>query len=254
MPALPAFTFMGLRGAAAWLALGAAGVGGYYVATRVMPGVVGGRQAGGGGAAAPAGIDPRTFDLVSNLARALAESSGRVALGSFGPAATIATQGLRLGSDVVETLGRASERQTAALSDVTRESVRANTRAAEGILDLLREERAAPSRTTSGTTLGGEAPPTTGAVAPARPAPQPRFEAPQQPVVAPPAAARPTEIVVGGAPHRPVTVSVGGERATAEEVRIAPSSSFFESLPSWHPRSSSFDVKAWEAAGRPTGI
>jgi hypothetical protein len=142
MPALPAITFLGLRGTAAWLAVGAAGVGGLVVARNVIPAIVGGEASGRTSGATKEGA---SFDVVAGLAKAIAESSGRVAIATLGPAASIATEGVRLAGDVTEVLGRASERQTSALADVTRESVRANTRAVEALLDTVITERA-PSR------------------------------------------------------------------------------------------------------------
>lgn len=141
MPALPAITFMGLRGMTAWLALGAAGVGGYVVATRVVPSLVGGGTRSGATPAASGAPNAQAFELVGGLARALGESSARVAISTLGPAASIATEGVRLAGDVSEVLGRVTERSTTVLGDVARESMRANTRQSEALIDLLTHER-----------------------------------------------------------------------------------------------------------------
>lgn len=141
MPALPAITFLGLRGMAAWAAVAAVAGGGLYVARRAIPALTGAPA----GASASVGASP-TAELLAGLLRAGADTGARVATASLGPGVSIATSGVRLAGDVTGALERFAERQTSVIGDVTREVVRSNTRQAEALIDLVERPRAVEAR------------------------------------------------------------------------------------------------------------
>lgn len=121
MVALPAITFLGLKGAAAWAAVAAAGLGGYVVVTRVMPSL---GLASGGSSGVASG--PGMSDLAA-FARAISEDSGRVAVAAMGPGASLGIEGIRVARGVTTDLARFAESQTRVIGDTSREIVRSQT-------------------------------------------------------------------------------------------------------------------------------
>lgn len=140
MPALPAITFLGLRGVAAWAALGAAGAGAYVVATRALPAL---GRGGGGGAGVPARSTAEpTAELLVNLLRSASDASARVATSALGPGASLGVAGIGVARDVTGALERFAETQTRAIADTSRELVRSQTEATRAILQYANRQMA----------------------------------------------------------------------------------------------------------------
>lgn len=260
-PSLPAVSFLGLKGATAWAALAVGAGAAYYGVTRALPALVGGGPAGGTGGATsrPAAAEQeRLGQLLSSLLKAGVDAGGRAGIAALGPGRDIAMAGVGLARDVTEAFERFSERQLGVIETTNRELVRSNTRQAEATIGLVeRVVTAPPPRRAEGPTLGPfvpepplpvvtvtPAPPTATLIGPVvDPSPTPTRVAEHMGLV------RPGETVIVPAGQ---TVLTPSGPVQAETVTVHRGSGFFESLPTSDPRSPNFDVKAWEAAGRPT--
>lgn len=133
MPTLPAITFLGLKGMAAWAAVAGVGVAGIAVASKALPAL--GLSAGPRSTVQLAGEAPATAEQFASLIRSLGETMSRTATAGLGPGASLGSAGLGVASRAADTLGRVVERQTSAFVDTNRSLVQSTVSATDRLLD-----------------------------------------------------------------------------------------------------------------------